>query len=160
MHVSNSITITIDTNNGIFLSSAALTYQWLYEGDTLIGETSNTLDYTTTGDGAYEVFGTDANGCVMKDIYFLNLNDISENNANDISIFPNPTNGEIQITNGKNTLTEVSLLDATGKLLIHISNSNHPQEILSINLKNYSRGVYFIEAKTENGKVVKRVVKN
>jgi subtilisin family serine protease len=159
MYNSSSINISIDTINGFLISSPAVTYQWLYEGDTLVGETGQQIDYTIMGDGAYEVFGTDANGCVIKDIYFLNLNSISENALDDISIFPNPTNGEINISSEKHELSEIVLRDATGKMLVHLTKKN-TKGTISIDMKNYARGIYFLEVETENGKLVKRVVRD
>ncbi len=47
----------------LLVSSPAVTYQWLLNGDTLVGETNSDLTPLVTGD--YSVVVTDANGCIL-----------------------------------------------------------------------------------------------
>lgn len=152
--------ITWDAANDQLISNSALTYQWMLDGDTLVGETNQSLDYTLTGEGIYILWISDAGGCVDSDVYVLSFAGIEEQNKNDIKVFPNPTTGLINITSEKNNFYDVVLRDATGKMLVHLPNINNPQEIISIDMKNFARGVYFIEASTENGKVLKKVVRD
>ena len=54
---------TISLLVSLLVSSPAVTYQWLLNGDTLVGETNSDLTPLVTGD--YSVVVTDANGCIL-----------------------------------------------------------------------------------------------
>jgi len=54
---------TISLLVSLLVSSPAVTYQWLLNGDTLVGETNSDLTPLVTGD--YSVIVTDANGCIL-----------------------------------------------------------------------------------------------
>jgi subtilisin family serine protease len=156
---STPATITIDIANENFVANSGLNYQWLFDGDTIVGATNQTYDYTIYGNGVYEVWVTDFQGCA--DTAFLIFNTLSlEESISDIQIFPNPTIGEIHISSEKNSFYNIVLRDATGKMLVYIPNMENPQDIISINMKNYARGIYLLEVSTENGKMVKKVVRD
>jgi subtilisin family serine protease len=152
------VTITVDTLGMELISSTAATYQWLFNGDTLAGETNQTLDFSSTWNGPYEVYITDANGCIASTNIVLNINSLDEREREGeiISVYPNPTSSSIFITSPA-TLKSVSLLDATGKLISVISNINN--HTFSLDLKNYETGIYFVKAETEDGSYLVKVVR-
>jgi hypothetical protein len=88
------------------------------------------------------------------------LNSIHEKETGNISIYPNPTNGEIRISSDNSNIQNIILRDVTGKTLVELSKSYLAKEIIAIDMKNFARGIYFLEVKTENGKMVKRVVRD
>ena len=61
---STPATITIDIANENFVANSGLNYQWIFDGDTIVGATNQTYDYTIYGNGVYEVWVTDFQGCV------------------------------------------------------------------------------------------------
>ncbi|MCQ2284833.1 MAG: fibronectin type III domain-containing protein, partial [Bacteroidales bacterium] len=72
-----------------------------------------------------------------------------------ISIFPNPTTGMVQVSSSKFQVSSVDVYDVYGKLLktdAMIGNN-------TVDLSSYAAGVYFLRVSTENGVVTKRVVK-
>jgi len=73
-------------------------------------------------------------------------------------IYPNPTTGELTITHHELQITNIEIYDVYGRKL-----SSHPLILSSshqkINLSNLNSGIYFIKIATEQGEVVKKVVK-
>ena len=75
-----------------------------------------------------------------------NTTGILENN-NTISIYPNPSNGEFNIAASSNELSDLTVKDITGKIVISkVFSSN-----TIINLNNYGKGVYVVDIKNKNG---------
>ena len=71
---------------------------------------------------------------------------IIENN-NTISIYPNPSNGEFNIASSSNELSDLTVKDVTGKIVISkVFSSN-----AIINLNNYAKGVYVVDIKNKKG---------
>jgi len=76
---------------------------------------------------------------------------------NAISVYPNPTKGELRIENGKLRIENVKIYDIFGKqhLILH-----SPFSILnSIDISHLPAGTYFVQITTEKGVVTKKVVK-
>ena len=68
-------------------------------------------------------------------------------NSNTISIYPNPSNGEFNIAASSNELSDLTVKDITGKIVISkVFSSN-----TIINLNNYGKGVYVVDIKNKNG---------
>jgi len=75
-----------------------------------------------------------------------------------ISVAPNPTNGELRITNYELRIDKIEVLDIIGRVVSSnhlITSSSNP----AINISNLNPGIYFIKIATEVGVVVKKVVK-
>ena len=77
-----------------------------------------------------------------------------ENNevAANVSIFPNPTNGQFFV---KGEFSEVTVVNALGQVVDHIENNN--KAIVEFNMGD-KRGVYFVKVKTANDELTKRVI--
>ncbi len=153
-------TITVDTMAGFLVSSTSLTYQWMFDGDTIVGATNQSYDFNIFGNGVYHVYVTDINGCTSFTMVIFAAESIDELSKNDIKVFPNPTNGNIHITAEKGGFFNVVLRDATGKMLWYIPNIDNPEDFVTINMKNFARGIYYLEVSTGNGKIVKKVVRD
>jgi len=80
------------------------------------------------------------------------------NDESQITVYPNPTNGELRIENGELRINNVEVYDIMGKKL-----SSHPLIITSsnhlIDISNLSAGVYFLKITTEKGIVTKKIIK-
>ncbi|MEY4903495.1 MAG: hypothetical protein RLZZ292_1310 [Bacteroidota bacterium] len=89
-----------------------------------------------------------------------NMNDeIAELNDADVSIFPNPTTGELNIvtTEGKvNREAQVLLFNSIGQR-VHQQTYGEDQR-LTLHLNDFQNGVYILQVRTENGVVSKKVV--
>ena len=78
---------------------------------------------------------------------------INENVANEVSIYPNPTSDVLNISTNSNNLSELTVKDITGKIVL----SQNFYAKVSINTKNYSKGIYLIDVKNNLGKVSEKI---
>jgi hypothetical protein len=74
-----------------------------------------------------------------------------------ISLFPNPTLGELRITNYELQITNIDIYDIFGKKVA--SHSVYPSLQISIDISHLNSGIYFIKIFTERGVVNKKVIK-
>ena len=75
-----------------------------------------------------------------------------------ISLHPNPTTGELQVTSYELQINNVEIFDIYGKKLSShrlITSSSHHK----IDISHLKSGIYFVKISTEAGEVVKKVVK-
>lgn len=74
---------------------------------------------------------------------------------NNISIYPNPTEGIINISVSNDSIDNIIVTDITGNELINLAvNANH----VEINLSAYNKGLYLVKVVTENDSYTKKVV--
>lgn len=78
---------------------------------------------------------------------------LNENIADSVAVYPNPTNGIINIDMNNNVVLHASVTDVTGKSIDVAVNSG------SINISAFTSGVYFLNLDTEKGTIVKKIVK-
>lgn len=83
---------------------------------------------------------------------------VNETNLLPIQIYPNPANDNITINLGKNkNVRQISLVDLQGKILFSTSNLN--QNILKIDLTNFSKGIYVLTVRGESDEKNYKVVR-
>ena len=75
---------------------------------------------------------------------------------NTVVVYPNPTNGMIQIQNSESRIQDVEVYDAYGKMLNALNVNDHAA---ALDLSGYAAGIYFVRVTTDRGVVTKRVVK-
>jgi hypothetical protein len=99
------------------------------------------------------IFAADENNgvwmCPLKEIE--GIKEIN-NNANNITVYPNPVTDNLQIQTDV-PIKEIEITDITGRLLYTTTATK------TINCSSFAKGVYFIKATTEKGIVVKKFVK-
>ncbi|HLF51331.1 T9SS type A sorting domain-containing protein [Flavobacterium sp.] len=75
-----------------------------------------------------------------------------------INVYPNPSNGFLNISKNNDTsISKIRVFDTNAKLLKEID-SDVNSELVSINISNLSRGMYFVEISNEQDKVVKKII--
>ncbi len=74
----------------------------------------------------------------------------------DLSIYPNPASGEVNITT-TSALKQVRILNNMGQAVFTGGGSDFS---LKVNASGFSRGIYFIEVETENHKFIEKLVIN
>ena len=80
---------------------------------------------------------------------------IEDYELNNVVVYPNPTNGKVQVQCTDN-IEGVEVYDAYGKMLhTAIVNSN----VADLDMSGYAAGTYFVRVMTDRGVVTKRVMK-
>ena len=83
--------------------------------------------------------------------------------ANSVSIYPNPTNGQLQITNYELRIENIEIFDMMGKCVATVETgraTSLQQTTTTLDLSSLPTGVYFIRIQTENGVITQRIIKN
>jgi len=80
---------------------------------------------------------------------------IHETKINNISIYPNPTTGQLTIDNGELKMNSIEIFDVYGRIIVNCQLSI----VNSIDISDLSNGVYFLKISTEKGMVTKKIVK-
>ena len=73
------------------------------------------------------------------------------------SIFPNPSNGLIFITNASK-IKEVIVMESIGKEILYFTNQS--ENNLSIDLSGFPQGIYFVKLVKDNSVDLKKIIKN
>lgn len=69
-----------------------------------------------------------------------------------VSLYPNPTNGIVNIKNNNNADAEVTVFDINGRALLQSTDSR-------IDISDLAAGLYVFSVKTDKGQLVKRILK-
>lgn len=86
-------------------------------------------------------------------------NDEGANSKDALMVFPNPVDGNIQVSAGHNKLRNITVYSAEGKLMQNIVAEGSSS--LTINVINYAKGIYFIKAFLQDGQThTKKIIKN
>jgi len=135
----NEITFTPNGGNNNVVSSNV-------DSSKIILNWQNITSFTVSTTGSY--FGFDH-------LRTINSSSLSSNEyaINKIKLFPNPTKNLITIQ-GNTNISEASIYNIQGqKIDIKIKNNQ-------INLINQASGVYFLQLKTDNGLITKKIIKH
>jgi len=141
--------------NTIEATSGFNSYQWYYANGTLIpGETSEIYEPLSVGE--YYVVVTD--GDCEEVSYAINYN-ISgiDNLENNISIYPNPTDGILTIEGGSN-IQNIIILNTLGNQLLSVENNSNDYSKSEIDLTTFAKGIYFIQIEQNNQIMNYRIV--
>jgi len=90
----------------------------------------------------------------------VGVNEVSIDNY--VSVFPNPTNGMINVNLNALDLgaVNVKVYNLVGEVISETSDNISTAKKYAINLAGHSNGIYFVEVKTEKGKAVKKILLN
>ena len=103
------------------------------------------------------VIGNQSGGLTYYDgsatVGIIEINSISE-----INLYPNPTNGIINIDLGNNNLNNatIQIIDLLGKV---IQTEHTTSKKTTINLSKYSKGIYLVKFSNQKGSKVYKVIK-
>lgn len=131
---------------------------WVDATGTPISGATNSC-YTATTDGMFGVVLTSPDGCVSDTAWYDMTHFGFEEPlwAQQITIAPNPTTDVLFITyTGTAQRFEVELLDVQGRV---IATQQHVGTTSSISLEGLNAGMYLLQLSNEDGRAVKRVVK-
>jgi len=159
----DSVLITVNSVDNYTISSIGSTatvtnltganYQWIDcdNGNSIIAGETDTI-YTATVNGNYGVI-INQNGCTsISTCVFIDVTNI-EQNKNDygIKIFPNPTNGilNIKFENEANNVN-IEIENIIGQEIYKINSNQVKGNMLSIDLGKYKNGFYIIKINNDN----------
>jgi hypothetical protein len=85
---------------------------------------------------------------------------IDEQEATDgVTIYPNPTTGELIINNEQLTINNVEIYDVMGRMVKTRFIASLQDDTTTFDISCLPSGIYFLRIQTENGVVTKKVVK-
>ncbi len=145
---------TITRFGNTLVSSSATYYQWFRDSVALTGDTEVAIVITTSGH--YQVEVSDSFGCSSRSAVFtdttLGVNNIINNH--NLSIFPNPTTGQVNITlseNSNNEPVSIKVWDMIGQTIISETETLTGTKInLQLDLSSFAQGVYLLQVKQGN----------
>ena len=83
---------------------------------------------------------------------------VSENTLNEtVSLYPNPTNEQFEVRNDSQIPMSISIYDIIGNRVQLVEKSQLKKQVFS--LSNLNSGVYLVEIKSDNQKIVKKLIK-
>jgi hypothetical protein len=154
------IATTTVAGETITASTSGVTYQWIDcdNGNTPISGATN-QSFTATANGNYAVEVTE-NGCTATSscVAILSTGLAVLNSTTEITLYPNPTNGQVQLNVSTELIGKsISITNTFGQIVDQWVLNN---TVNVIDLSTVADGIYFIAIQTENGSITKKVVKN
>lgn len=128
------------------ISSYPTGNQWYLNGNPVVGQTNDTLNYVEIGqNGGYTVEYTDVNGCSIfsspSNVIIIFDVSINESGKFSFNIYPNPTNGLITIES-ENNADNIAIYNSNGQLIYNEYQVQAGQT--KIDLSDFEDGVYII----------------
>jgi hypothetical protein len=147
----------VSANGNELYTSLYDTYQW-YVGSTALGTDSSEVALSS---GVYTVVVTNSDGCeaTSAPYNFVLTSIASHTTKNELSLYPNPSNGLFTIDLGEvNKKVSITIYNVVGKIISQheYTNTNKPL----IDISNQTNGSYFITIKTDNQTITKKVAIN
>jgi len=168
----NSITVqgqagstTITSTGGTLQMQAAIlpsnatdaTYTWSVVNGTGSATINASGLLTALTDGAVTVTATANDGSVIAGSAVITISNqsigINESFSSNLYIYPNPANSQLTI-NTKEQIQSIHIIDVTGKTVKTITPKGN-----TIEVSDLTKGIYFLQAQTENGIVNTRFIK-
>jgi len=143
------------------ISSYVTGNQWYFDGNPVVAGINDSLDWVAEGlNGSYTLLYTDANGCSkfseVTNIIVIDDIGFDENNAFNVKLYPNPTQGVMNIELME-SVDMLFVLNANGQVLVNMKNLN--AGITAMDLSDLPDGMYIVQLVKDDSIVNKRIVK-
>ncbi len=135
-----------------------------FDGDAIANETIYLKDHATgiltnLSEGSYIFTGGYG---VHNDRFTIQFVDeevleSTENITSSIAVYPNPTNGIVNIQSPNASIQEVYLVDIQGRIILQQQNIQN--NTYKLDMSTLDTAVYFVTINTAYGSVIKRVIK-
>jgi len=140
-------------------SGNGVSFQWTSDTSpfVLVG---NPVTVSPSSTSVFTVVATSASGCHKSATVVQNVSactGITEQaNSSSLNVYPNPTSGELSVASNNTLSKTVEVVDVTGKI---VSSSTSSMEVVKLNIKDLSSGVYYVKVYSNNTVDVLKVVK-
>ena len=133
------------------LSGISTNYSWN------TGETTSSI--APNSSGLYWCIVSNIDNC-NSDTAFYNYNSTSLHNEliNSLSIFPNPTTGEVNITFFNNAITSLSIENILSENIYNTIISENGYISKQINISSFASGIYFLKIFADNRILTKKII--
>ena len=94
--------------------------------------------------------------------YLDHSNSVPEKQMSSVSVYPNPTTGELRIEvagQARNDVVNVEIFDVYGRKQKGESRKEKAESVIVLDISALQTGLYFVKITTENGTLTKKVVK-
>ena len=150
----NPVITQIDST---LISTPAVSYQWYYNSFPINGATG--ASYQATQSGSYYVAVTDTNGCQgISTIYDLYLVGIPGMEVQQPEIFPNPTQGRINVALPPGDW-RLTVYNATGQEVLNkqLRNTSIDEEVV-LDISGRPQGIYLLNVEGRNHRHTYRII--
>ena len=160
----NELIASITQNNtNLTVNSVGGTPNYVYEWIGPFGFSSSNQSIVPTTNAQYTVFVTDANGCVSEVDFNVNWISTSLESINilNFNIFPNPSDNDFNIEFNSLISQNLTLrvFNSVGDIIFIDNLESYIGEYKKqISLKEYSKAIYLLEIKTDDGIVNKKLI--
>ncbi len=156
--IDTSVTV-VPSGDTLIANASGATYQWIdcSTGSYIPSETNQMFIPTVSGLYAVEV--TQSTCVDTSSCYNVVLTDINDLEFDDITIYPNPTKGLIEVgLSDVYDRIELTVFDVIGKQVVSrtFRSTNH----LTADITEFSKGVYFVRIVSGEKEVVVKIIKN
>lgn len=139
--------------SGNYLVTLSLTnYQWTKDGLDIPGATEATLEILPPY-GVYTCYSISPEGCVSETAPFTPIAGLNENELSDVRVIPNPTSGAFQLSREIHGQS-ITLTDLFGKRIPLRLDSSGYYDIGALSI-----GTYLLEIGSQNGLIVRKIMK-
>ncbi len=133
-------------------------YSCLYDGSTWVCSGLGLLDVSTNtviSDGANLYAGTEGNGMMINRIILTSTTNHDQHDK--FNIYPNPSDGNIFITNPGKSPAKIQILDITGVIVYTLEIESHTTQ-LNLKEKISGSGVFFVRCISENNSCTSKII--
>jgi uncharacterized repeat protein (TIGR01451 family) len=88
---------------------------------------------------------------------FVGVLSVAENPSNKFRIYPNPTNGLLNIQ-GNTIINSVSVIDINGRILKELR-FDMPTSFVQLDVTDLTKGIYFLKIKSDQGNTNSKIIK-
>ena len=157
LNICGQNTVVLNQTEMYYVMNSSLLYTWLVDKGTIIQQIANNViqvQWDSVGLGRVSVIAENEFGCHSDTLVFNVLIGITgfDNNMeyNELLIYPNPTTSEIKIE--AENFIEAEIYNNIGQIIIKSDKK-------SINLQEFSAGVYFVKIFTDKSVISVAIVK-
>jgi subtilisin family serine protease len=153
--IPNKPLLTILGNDTITYGSSEQ-IQWYYNSSEIIGET-DTIHIAQTN-GFYHLQLTDSYGCsINSDTLNLLAIGIEEFENDFISIYPNPSSGNVNVNFEIDNIQKIDLVNSIGKTVLS-KEIIESSKILEFDFSKFTEGIYYLKLTTSENQYLKKLI--